>query len=129
MLNQITIMGRIVADPKANYTNGGKQVASFRVAVERDRKGPNGEREADFIDVVAWDGLAETVTKYFKKGSMIIVPGRLQIRNWKDKNGDNRSTAEVVANNVYFGESKKDSAPAAKPQFAPVEDDEGELPF
>jgi single-strand DNA-binding protein len=122
-------MGRLVADPKANYTNSGKQVASFRVAVERDSKGPNGEREADFIDVVAWERLAETVTKHFKKGTMIIVPGRLQIRNWKDKNGDNRSTAEVVANNVYFGESKKDSAPSAKPQFAPVEDDEGELPF
>ena len=129
MLNQITIMGRIVADPKANYTNGGKQVASFRVAVERDRKGPNGEREADFIDVVAWEGLAETVIKYFKKGSMIIVPGRLQIRNWKDKDGNNRTTAEVVANNVYFGDSKKSESPKGKPSFTPVEDDEGELPF
>jgi single-strand DNA-binding protein len=129
MLNHISIMGRLVADPKASYTNSGKQVASFRLAVERDRKGANGEREADFIDVVAWENLAETAVKYYKKGSSMIVAGRLQIRNWKDKNGDNRSTAEVVANNVYFGDSKKDSAPAAKPQFAPVEDDEGELPF
>jgi single-strand DNA-binding protein len=129
MLNQITIMGRLVADPTANYTNSGKQVVSFRVAVERDRKGQNGEREADFIDVVAWENVAEIVTKHFKKGSMIIVPGRLQVRNWKDKDGNNRTTAEVVANNVYFGDSKKSETPKGKPQFTPVDDDEGELPF
>ena len=129
MLNHITIMGRLVADPTANYTNSGKQVASFRLAVDRDRKGATGEKETDFIDCVAWEGLAETATKYFRKGSSMIVAGRLQIRSWKDKDGNDRKTAEVVANNVYFGDSKKNESPKAKPSFTPVEDDEGELPF
>lgn len=128
MLNHITIMGRMVADPVARYTEAGKQVASFRLAVERDRKSPSGEREADFIDVVAWEGLADVTVKYFKKGSLACVPGRLQIRNWKDKDGNNRTTAEVVANNIYFCESKKGEVKATA-SFTPVEADDGELPF
>jgi len=110
MLNHITIMGRLTRDPELRRTGSGIAVASFTVAVDRDfgsRDG--GERETDFIDCVAWRQTGEFVSKYFTKGSMIVVSGRLQIRNWTDKEGNKRRSAEVVADNCYFGESKRSS--------------------
>ena len=108
MLNHITIMGRLTRDPELRRTGSGIAVASFTVAVDRDFGGRDGgERETDFIDCVAWRQTGEFVSKYFTKGSMIVVSGRLQIRNWNDKDGNKRRSAEVVADNVYFGESKR----------------------
>ena len=110
MLNHITIMGRLTRDPELRRTGSGIAVASFTVAVDRDFGGRDGgERETDFIDCVAWRQTGEFVSKYFTKGSMIVVSGRLQIRNWNDKDGNKRRTAEVVADNVYFGESRRNS--------------------
>ena len=110
MLNHITIMGRLVRDPELRRTGSGIAVASFTVAVDRDFSGRDGgERETDFIDCVAWRQTGEFVSKYFTKGSMIVVSGRLQVRSWTDKDGNKRRTAEVVADNVYFGDSKRDS--------------------
>ena len=110
MLNHITIMGRLTRDPELRRTGTGVAVASFTVAVDRDFSGRDGgERETDFIDCVAWRQTGEFVSKYFTKGSMIVVSGRLQIRGWTDKDGNKRRTAEVVADNVYFGESKRSS--------------------
>ena len=110
MLNHITIMGRLTRDPELRRTGSGVAVASFTVAVDRDFSGRDGgERETDVIDCVAWRQTGEFVSKYFTKGSMIVVSGRLQIRNWNDKDGNKRRTAEVVADNVYFGESKRNS--------------------
>ena len=153
MLNHITIMGRLTRDPELRRTGSGVAVASFTVAVDRDFGGRDGgERETDFIDCVAWRQTGEFVSKYFTKGSMIVVSGRLQIRNWNDKDGNKRRSAEVVADNVYFGESKRSSegssyggntygasapsyggysAPAAAPasDFAMLEDDDAQLPF
>ena len=108
MLNHITIMGRLTRDPELRRTGSGIAVASFSVAVDRDfGKNENGEKETDFIDCVAWRQTGEFISKYFTKGSMIVVSGRLQIRSWTDKEGNKRRTAEVVADNVYFGESKR----------------------
>ena len=108
MLNHITIMGRLTRDPELRRTGSGIAVASFTVAVDRDFGGRDGgEKETDFIDCVAWRQTGEFVSKYFTKGRMIVVSGRLQIRNWNDKEGNKRRTAEVVADNVYFGESKR----------------------
>ena len=108
MLNHIVIMGRLTRDPELRRTGTGIAVASFTVAVDRDFGGRDGgERETDFIDCVAWRTTGEFVSKYFTKGSMIVVSGRLQIRGWTDKDGNKRRTAEVVADNVYFGESKR----------------------
>ena len=110
MLNHIVIMGRLTRDPELRRTGSGVAVTSFSVAVDRDfGKNENGERETDFIDCVAWRQTGEFVSKYFTKGSMIVVSGRLQIRNWNDKDGNKRRSAEVVADNVYFGESKRSS--------------------
>ena len=110
MLNHITIMGRLVRDPELRRTGSGIAVTSFTVAVDRDFGGRDGgEKETDFIDCVAWRQTGEFVSKYFTKGSMIVVSGRLQIRNWNDKDGNKRRSAEVVADNVYFGESKRSS--------------------
>ena len=110
MLNHITIMGRLTRDPELRRTGSGIAVASFTVAVDRDFGGRDGgEKETDFIDCVAWRQTGEFVSKYFTKGSMIVVSGRLQIRSWTDKDGNKRRTAEVVADNVYFGESKRSS--------------------
>ena len=112
MLNHIVIMGRLTRDPELRRTGSGIAVASFSVAVDRDFGGRDGgEKETDFIDCVAWRQTGEFVSKYFTKGSMIVVSGRLQIRSWTDKEGNKRRTAEVVADNVYFGDSKRDSAP------------------
>ena len=108
MLNHIVIMGRLTRDPELRRTGTGIAVASFSVAVDRDFGGRDGgERETDFIDCVAWRTTGEFVSKYFTKGSMIVVSGRLQIRGWTDKDGNKRRSAEVVADNVYFGESKR----------------------
>ena len=110
MLNHITIMGRLVRDPELRRTGSGIAVTSFTVAVDRDFGGRDGgEKETDFIDCVAWRQTGEFVSTYFTKGSMIVVSGRLQIRNWNDKDGNKRRSAEVVADNVYFGESKRSS--------------------
>lgn len=140
MLNHITIMGRMTRDPELRRTGSGVAVASFTVAVDRDF-GNSGEKETDFIDCVAWRQTGEFVNKYFAKGSMIVVSGRLQIRSWTDKDGNKRRTAEVVADNVYFGDSsKKDSQNGAAPaeytptqvpaqQFVLLEDDDQQLPF
>ena len=109
MLNHITIMGRLTRDPELRRTGSGIAVASFTVAVDRDFGGRDGgERETDFIDCVAWRQTGEFVSKYFTKGRMAVVSGRLQIRSWTDKDGNKRRTAEVVADNVYFGDSKRD---------------------
>ena len=109
MLNHITIMGRLTKDPELRRTGSGVAVTSFTVAVDRDIANKDtGERETDFIDCVAWRGTGEFVDKHFKKGSMAVVSGRLQIRSWTDKDGNKRRNAEVVADNVYFGDSKKD---------------------
>ncbi len=136
MLNYISIMGRLTKDPELRRTPAGLAVASFTVAVDRDFKDGNGERETDFIECVAWRGTAEFVERNFTKGKMIIVAGRLQIRKWEDKNGNKRSTAEVVADNVYFGDSKKDSGDKyetvmSKPtqDFAVLDGDNDDLPF
>ena len=110
MLNHITIMGRLTRDPELRRTGSGIAVASFTVAVDRDfGKSENGEKETDFIDCVAWRQTGEFVSKYFTKGRMIVVSGRLQIRTWTDKDGNKRRTAEVVADNCYFGDSRRDS--------------------
>ena len=159
MLNHIVIMGRLTRDPELRRTGSGIAVASFTVAVDRDFGGRDGgEKETDFIDCVAWRQTGEFVSKYFTKGSMIVVSGRLQIRSWTDKEGNKRRSAEVVADNVYFGESKRSSegnsnygssynsnpapapapsygggysAPASAPasDFAMLEDDDAQLPF
>jgi len=109
MLNHITLMGRMACDPELRRTGSGVAVASFTVAVDRDFAEKNEEKETDFIDCVAWRQTGEFVSKYFTKGRMIVVSGRLQIRNWTDKDGNKRRTAEVVADNCYFGDSKRDS--------------------
>lgn len=119
MLNRIDIMGRLTRDPEYRTTGSGISVVNFTVAVDRDfSKKYGGEKQTDFIDCVAWRSTAEFVTKYFQKGSMAVVSGRLQIRVWEDDKGDKRRTAEVVADNVYFGASKKDagSQPAVSVQ-------------
>ena len=110
MLNHITIMGRLTRDPELRRTGSGIAVASFTVAVDRDFGGRDGgERETDFIDCVAWRQTGEFVSRNFTKGSMIVVSGRLQIRNWNDKDGNKRRTAEVVADNCYFGDNKREA--------------------
>ena len=112
MLNRIIIMGRLVRDPDLRTTQNGTPVTSFTLAVDRDYKSrDSGEKSTDFIDVVAWRQTAEFICKYFSKGRMAVAEGRLQIRDWKDREGNNRRSAEVVADNVYFGDSKRDSNP------------------
>lgn len=131
MLNKCFLLGRMTKDPEIRRTNGGTAVTSFTLAVDRDFKS-NGEKETDFIDVVAWRNTAEFVSKYFSKGRMAIVEGRLQIRDWTDKNGNKRRTAEVVADNVYFWDSKKENK--QEPEYkqddlAEISEEDGELPF
>ena len=111
MLNHITIMGRLTRDPELRTTQAGVSVTSFTVAVDRDFGGRDGgERQTDFIDCVAWRSTGEFVSKYFHKGSMIVVSGRLQSRKWQDRDGNNRTSWEINADNVYFGESRRDSS-------------------
>jgi single-strand DNA-binding protein len=126
MLNHITIMGRLTRDPELRRTGSGVAVASFTIAVDRDYSSKD-EKETDFIDCVAWRSTGEFVSKYFYKGSMAVVSGRLQIRVWTDNDGNKRRSAEVVAENVYFGEGKREHpqiAPA--PEAPPVEEPKGE---
>ena len=106
MLNKIILMGRLTRDPELRRTESGTAVCSFSIAVDRDFKSKNGEKETDFIDIVAWRATAEFVSKYFTKGRMAVVEGRLQIRDWTEKEGGKRRSAEVIADNVYFGDSK-----------------------
>ena len=108
MLNHIVVMGRLTRDPELRKTASGVSVASFSVAVDRDFSQQDGKKETDFLDVVAWRNTAEFAAKYFAKGRMAIVSGRLQIRNWEDKDGNKRRTAEILAENIYFGDSKKE---------------------
>jgi single-strand DNA-binding protein len=154
MLNHIELMGRLTRDPELRRTQSGLAVASFTLAVDRDFASKDGgERQTDFIDIVAWRNTAEFVSKYFSKGRMAVVTGRLQIRDWTDKDGGKRRSAEVVADNVYFGDSKKDSSgdsgysrpssnysepsynssnyssPVTGSDFAELSDDDGDLPF
>jgi len=157
MLNRIILMGRLTRDPELRHTQTGTAVASFSLAVDRDFKDKGtGERSTDFIDIVAWRSTAEFVSRFFTKGRMAVVEGRLQMRDWTDKDGNKRRSAEVIADNVYFGDSKRDaeaggfaaygapsgypapSAPAAGASYAPpmggdqfadLSDDDGELPF
>lgn len=157
MLNRIILMGRLTRDPELRHTQTGTPVASFSLAVDRDfRDKTTGDRATDFIDVVAWRATAEFVSRYFAKGRMAVVEGRLQIRDWTDREGGKRRSAEVVADNVYFGDSKRDSggeyggssygappaygAPAASGRapaagfgggsdFAEIGEEDGELPF
>ena len=150
MLNKIFIMGRLTRDPELRRTQSGTAVTSFTLAVDRDFKSQSGEKETDFIDVVAWRSTAEFAAKYFTKGRMAIVEGRLQIRPWTDKEGNSRRSAEVVADNIYFGDSKRDStgdmggysapaytapaggysAPVGGPSgFAEIDEEDGDLPF
>ncbi len=152
MLNHIVLMGRLTRDPELRRTGSGVAVASFTLAVDRDFAAQGAEKETDFVDIVAWRNTAEFVSRYFTKGRMAVVTGRLQIRNWTDKEGNKRRSAEVVADNVYFGDSKRDGAapggfdqtpsypqasayqapanpaPAAS-GFSMLEDDDSELPF
>ena len=148
MLNKIIIMGRLTRDPELRRTQSGTAVTSFSLAVDRDFKSQSGEKETDFIDIVAWRSTAEFVSKYFTKGRMAVVEGRLQIRDWTDRDGGKRRSAEVVADNVYFGDSRRDSAdggyapsysaPApgrsnppvsGHSDFAEIGEEDGELPF
>ena len=132
MLNTITIMGRMTRDPDLRRTESGIAVASFAVACERDYAPQCGEKETDFIDVVCWRSTAEFVEKYFTKGRMAVVTGRLQIRGWTDKEGNKRRSAEILADHVYFGDSKRDGdSQEAKSDFTEIANDEedGNLPF
>ena len=148
MLNHIVLMGRLTRDPELRYTQSQLPVVSFSIACDRDFGGRDGaEKQTDFIDIVAWRSTAEIVSKFFTKGSMAVVSGRLQIRDWTDREGNKRRSAEVVADNVYFGDSKRreeggntyrsapadsfrsfDAAPAAS-AFSELSDTDGELPF
>ena len=132
MLNKIMLMGRLVRDPELRRTGSGTAVASLTLAVDRDYKSQSGEKETDFIDIVAWRSTAEFVCKYFTKGRMAVVEGRLQVRDWTDKDGGRRRSAEVVADNIYFGDSKRvsdsDTRPAGEITELPPEE-EGRLPF
>ena len=142
MLNRILLMGRLTRDPELRHTQTGTAVASFTLAVDRDFKDRNsGERATDFIDIVAWRQTGEFVSRYFTKGRMAVVEGRLQMRDWTDKDGNKRRSAEVVADNVYFGdaknEGKRSEGNANEREFPPdpgqgyadLSDDDGELPF
>mgnify|MGYP002570459739 CR=1 FL=1 len=150
MLNKIFVMGRLTHDPELRRTGSGTPVCSFSIACDRDFKSQSGEKETDFFDVVAWRATGEFVSKYFTKGRMAVVEGRLQIREWQDKEGNKRRSAEIVAESVYFGDSKRDGngqhsgqqqpsqasyqdAPgydsAYVSDFAQIEDDDSDLPF
>lgn len=129
MLNKVILMGRLAADPELRRTTSGTAVTSFSLAVER-AKARDGSKETDFIDVVAWSGTAEFVCRWFQKGQLLALCGRLQTRNWEDKSGNRRKSVEVVADEIHFVGSKNDSRPPAEPITADdFADDDGELPF
>lgn len=127
-MNHVTLMGRLTRDPELRHTNSGTAVVSFTIAVEHRA---SQETHTDFIDIVAWKGTAEFVSKYFTKGQMIVLHGRLSIREWTDKDNNKRKSAEVVADNVYFTDSKKNRTEGAEPAQAEFEDidDDGDPPF
>ena len=141
MLNKVVIMGRFTKDPELRRTGSGTAVTSFSLACDRDFKSQSGEKETDFIEVVAWKNTAEFVSKYFSKGRMAVVEGRLQIRDWTDKAGNKRTTAEVVADNVYFADSKRSESNDNQKEnfnalsgrmsddFVPISEEDGEIPF
>lgn len=135
MLNNIVIMGRLTRDPDLRRTQSGVAVASFALACERDFAPQGADKETDFIDVCAWRYTAEFVEKYFSKGQMAVVTGRLQIRNWEDKEGNKRRSAEILADHVYFGEAKRDKTTQGEPQYDPqggfseIEDIDTTLPW
>ena len=131
MLNSVIIMGRLTRDPELRRTQGGTAVTSFTMAVDRDFKSQSGEKETDFIDVVGWRNTGEFAAKYLAKGLMAAVEGRIQVRDWQDKDGNRRKSVEVVADNVYFADSKRDSKPQESrddQEFDEIEDD-GDFPF
>lgn len=153
MLNHVVVMGRLTRDPELRRTQSGTAVASFSLAVERDFKGQDGEKVTDFFDVTAWRNTAEFVNRYFTKGRMMVVDGRLQSRKWEDRDGNRRTSIEIVADNCYFGDSKKESSGPSSAgsyppsggydtpgyggysggygdnQFRELDEDDGELPF
>ena len=137
MLNHITLMGRLTRDPELRRTGSGTAVASFTIAVDRDFSGKDSEKKTDFIDCVAWRQTGEFISKYFTKGRMIVVDGRLEMRDWTDKDGNKRRSAEAIVENAYFGDSKSDrsnnataaTSPAPVTDFAVLEDDDAQLPF
>lgn len=129
MLNRCIIMGRLTRSPELRRTQSGKAVTSVTLAVDRDFKGQNGEKETDFIDIVAWGNTAEFLCNYFTKGRMAVAEGRLQIRDWTDKDGGKRRSAEIVADHVYFADSKRDQEAAAPQAFEELDEDDGNLPF
>ena len=129
MLNKVILMGRLAADPELRRTTSGTAVTSFSLAVER-AKARDGSKETDFIDVVAWSGTAEFVCRWFQKGQLLALCGRLQTRVWEDREGNRRKSVEVVADEVHFAGSKNDSRPPAEPITAgDFTDDDGEIPF
>ena len=133
-LNKVCLMGRLTNDPELRKTGSDVPVVSFTVAVDRDIKNKDGEREADFIDIVAWRNTATFVSQYFTKGRMAVVEGRLQIRSWTDQDGKKRRSAEVIADNVYFGDTKRDgmnteAKAAPRSQSAAVTNYSDDLPF
>lgn len=130
MLNHIVLMGRLTRDPELRHTGSGISVASFTLAVDQDYKSQNGDRGVDFIPIVAWRNTAEFAEKYFEKGQMAIVSGRLTSRRYEDKNGNKRTAYEVAADHIYFAGSKQKSETDAAPQiFNDLPDDDGDLPF
>lgn len=135
MLNNIVIMGRLTRDPELRRTSSGVAVATFTLACERDFAAQGADKETDFVDIVAWRSTAEFVSKYFTKGRMAVVSGRLQIRNWQDKEGNKRRSAEILADHVYFGEAKRDKTTQGEPQYDPqggfseIEDIDTTLPW
>ena len=151
MLNKVILQGRLGSDPELRTTPNGVEVATVNIAVDRDRKDASGERQTDWVTIVAWRNTAKFLSSYFQKGRMILVEGRLQIRNYTDRDGNKRTAAEVVADNIYFGDSRRDGdgggyntfaapnygtpapnygtpAPASD-HFAELSEDDGELPF
>lgn len=128
MLNHITIMGRLTRDPEFRSTASGASVTNFCVAVDRDFN-HGGEKQTDFIECVAWKHTAEFVSKYFRKGTLAVVNGRLNSRKWTDRDGNNRINWEVVVDNIYFGETKRSEAEYAPAEFEERDDSDGELPF
>ena len=150
MLNKSILMGRLTRDPELKYTNSNTPVVTFSIAVDRNYSGNNGERQTDFIDIVAWRKTAGFISQWFTKGQMIVVVGSIQSRRWQDKNGNNRTSIEVVADEVQFGESKRSresgesspnnnggypqnsgcrKKPAVEADFSEISDDDGEVPF
>lgn len=136
MLNKAILMGRLTRDPELKFTQNGTSVVSFNIAVDRNYSGQSGERQTDFIPVTAWRKTAEFISQWFEKGQMIVVVGEIQSRNWQDKDGNKRTSIEILANEVQFGESKKDrdgnrknQASGNKQDFEETSDDDGEVPF